>query len=118
MASDDSLLRGREAYERRAWGDAYARLSAADEQSPLGAEDLDRLGMAAYLTGRLEPAADAWERAYRVLLEAGEVARAVRCAYSLGRTLLLRGEHARGGGWLARAQRALEEASLDCVERG
>jgi len=118
MASDDSLLRGREAYERRVWGDAYARLSAADEQSPLGVEDLDRLGMAAYLTGRLEPAADAWERAYRVLLEAGEVARAVRCAYSLGRTLLLRGEHARGGGWLARAQRALEEASLDCVERG
>ena len=118
MASDDSLLRGREAYARRAWGDAYAGLSAADEQSPLGAEDLDRLGMAAYLTGRLEPAADAWERAYRVLLEAGEVARAVRCAYSLGRTLLLRGEYARGGGWLARAQRALEEASLDCVERG
>jgi DNA-binding CsgD family transcriptional regulator/tetratricopeptide (TPR) repeat protein len=118
MASDDSLPRGREAYERRAWGDAYARLSVADQQSPLGAEDLGRLGMAAYLTGRVEPAVGAWERTYHALLEGGEVARAVRCAYWLGGTLMLRGEHARAGGWLSRAQRVLEEVSLDCVERG
>ena len=118
MGADDAVLQGRDAYERRAWGEAYARLSAADEQGQLGAEDLGRLGMAAYLTGRIEPAVAAWERTYQALMECGEVTRAVRCAFWLGRTLVLRGEQARGGGWLVRAQRVLEEASLDCVERG
>jgi DNA-binding CsgD family transcriptional regulator len=118
MGADDAVLQGRDAYERRAWGEAYARLSAADEQGQLGAEDLGRLGMAAYLTGRIEPAVAAWERTYRALMESGKVTRAARCAFWLGRTLVLRGEQARGGGWLVRAQRVLEEASLDCVERG
>jgi DNA-binding CsgD family transcriptional regulator len=31
---------------------------------------------------------------------------------------LLMGEMARGGGWLARARRMIEEGNLDCVERG
>jgi DNA-binding CsgD family transcriptional regulator len=32
--------------------------------------------------------------------------------------LLLGGEEARGGGWLARAQRVLDDAKRDCAERG
>jgi hypothetical protein len=36
----------------------------------------------------------------------------------LGFNLLLRGEMARGGGWLARAQRQLEACGQDCVEQG
>ena len=32
--------------------------------------------------------------------------------------LLLRGETARSGGWLARSQRLLDEPRVDCVERG
>jgi len=36
----------------------------------------------------------------------------------LGLGLLHRGEVARGGGWLARARALLDEAQLDCVERG
>jgi hypothetical protein len=42
----------------------------------------------------------------------------VRCAFWLGIVLVLRGQHARAGGWLQRAHRALAEAGLDCVERG
>lgn len=118
MTTQDSLARGHEAYRRRAWGDAFGQLSAADAHGALEAEDLDRLGMAAYLTGRVDAAGEAWERAHRALLEAGEVARSVRCAFWLGLILLQRGEHGRGGGWIARAQRVLEEASLNCVERG
>lgn len=118
MTDDDPLARGRTAYAQREWGDAYARLSAADEHGSLGAEDLDRLGMAAYLTGGADAAAGAWERAHRAYVERDEVARGVRCAVWLGITLMLAGEHARGGGWLGRAQRVLEEAALDCVEQG
>jgi len=39
---------GREAYEHRAWGAAYEHLSGGSE---LGPEDLERLAVAANLTG-------------------------------------------------------------------
>lgn len=117
-AAADPAARGREAYERRAWSDAYAHLSAAERQGALAAADLERLAMAAYLTGGVVAAAGAWERAHLAYVAAGDVPRAVRCAVWLGLTLLNRGEHARGGGWLARAQRVLDESALDCVERG
>jgi len=51
-------------------------------------------------------------------LDHGETASAVRCAFWLGLTLDQRGEHARGGGWLALAQHVLQDVSLDCVEHG
>jgi DNA-binding NarL/FixJ family response regulator len=106
----------RAAYQRRAWTEAYQALSALDAESMLGAADLDRLGTAAYLIGRAEAAADGWERAHRSYLDSGAVAEAVRCAFWLGLTLMLGGEHARGGGWLARAGSVLAEAPPDCVE--
>ncbi len=114
----DPRARGRAAYERWSWGDAYGLLSAANEHAPLPAEDLDRLAVAAYLTGRFDAAGLAWEGAYRAFIERDQVARAVRCSFWHALTLVQRGEHARGGGWLARAQGALEESELDCVERG
>ncbi|WP_100444091.1 response regulator transcription factor [Glycomyces xiaoerkulensis] len=118
MPADEPLASGREAFERMAWRDAYQRLSEADRDRRLGAEDLDRLARAAYLIGRYEEAGESWERTHRSYLDRGEVPRAVRCAFWLGLTLLQRGEHARGGGWMGRAHRLLEESSLDCVERG
>jgi DNA-binding NarL/FixJ family response regulator len=42
----------------------------------------------------------------------------VRCSFWLGFCLLQEGEPARGNGWLARGRRLLDEAGLDCVERG
>ncbi len=47
-----ALERGREAYGRRAWGDAYRLLSRADQAAPLTGGDLELLATAAYLTGR------------------------------------------------------------------
>ena len=114
----DLVSRGQAAYERWAWSDAYALLSAADKAGRLRAEELDRLGMAAYLTGRVEPAVAAWERAHRAYLAGGETARGVRCAVWLGLSLVQRGDRARGGGWLARARRVLEDAALECAEQG
>ena len=45
-------------------------------------------------------------------------ARAARCAFWLAFGLLNRGEAARGAGWLARAQKLVDEAGPDCAERG
>ena len=118
MNSADLLVRGREAYARLAWRDAYEHLSAAAAQDSLDAHDLDRLARAAYLTGHIDAANDGWERTHRAFLDRGETALAVRCAFWLGLTLVQRGEPARGGGWLARAQHILEDAALDCVEQG
>jgi ATP/maltotriose-dependent transcriptional regulator MalT len=118
MTATDPVAAGRDAFDRWAWREAYERLAAADQLGTLGAADLDRLGMAAYLIGGMDDTAAAWERAHREYVAAGEVARAVRCAAWLGLTLLLDGEHARGGGWLGRAARELDDAALDCVEHG
>jgi hypothetical protein len=118
MATADALDRGRGAFGRHGWADAYSGLSAADREAPLSAEDLERLAMAAYLVGRDDDGADIWARAYHERLDFGDVPRAARCAFWLGFTLLHRGELARGGGWLARARRLLDNGHLDCVEQG
>jgi len=117
-SATDAVTRGREAYQQLSWRDAYEHLSAADQQASLDAEDLDRLARAAYLIGNLDTANETWERTHHAYLNRGETAPAVRCAFWLGLTLFLRGEHARGGGWLGRAQHILEDSALDCVERG
>ena len=44
--------------------------------------------------------------------------RAVRCAFWLAIGLFNRGEIARGGGWVARARRLLDDLQQDCVEQG
>ena len=117
--TDDPLAAAREAYGRRAWTDAYEGLRVADESAPLGAEDLDRLGVAAHLTGQAETAGVAWARAHRAWYDGGgDPGRAVRCAFWLGLTLMERGEQARGGAWFARVRRVLEECSPDRPEQG
>jgi predicted nucleotidyltransferase len=52
MRATDAVQRGRESYALHAWRDAYEALAAADEQTRLEAQDLDRLAMAAYLIGK------------------------------------------------------------------
>lgn len=113
-----ALVRGREALGRHAWGDAYAQLMAADRSRGLDAPDLDGAALAAYLTGKDAESEALWARAYRSWLDRGERCRAVRCAFWIGLPLLLQGETARGGGWLARGARLLEEHGGDCAEGG
>lgn len=118
MRTTEILDRGRVAFDRSLWGEAFARLSAADRDIALASEDLERLAVAAHLVGEDEASAVAWERAHRQFLDRGEVVRAVRAAFWLVFGLFIRGETARAGGWLARAQRLLDDHQLDCVERG
>src|SRR6266702_4785507 len=118
MTTTNALDRGRGAFARRAWADAYSGLSAADHEVPLSPEDLERLAVAAYLAGRDDDGAGILARAYHERLHLGDAPRAARCAFWLGFTLLHRGELARGGGWLARARRLLDDGDLDCIEQG
>lgn len=113
--TSEVIDQARTAFDRNAWSEARDLYATAND---LGPEDLERLAFSAYLTGRIESAADALERAHHSFIETGAVTRGVRCAFWLGMTLMQRGDHARGGGWFARAQHILDEHSLDCVERG
>ena len=79
-------------------------------RSSLGVDDLERLAVAAHLVGEDDASGQAWERAHLACLAAGDKERAARCAFWLGFALLLRGETARGNGWLARAERLVEDA--------
>ncbi|MET7619172.1 LuxR C-terminal-related transcriptional regulator [Streptomyces sp. NPDC005408] len=108
----------RDAFGRQAWRDAYTRFSYADHEELLGPDDLVLLAVAAFLVGCDAECAAATERAHHEYLRLGEAPQAVRCAFWLAVPLLLKGEMARGGGWLARAQRLIDDGQLDCVEQG
>jgi DNA-binding NarL/FixJ family response regulator len=110
--------RGRELYRRRAWAEAYAALSGADRDAPLGAEDLELLATAAYMLGRDEDYFAALERAHQAHVDAGDGLRAARCAFWLGLNLMLQREVGRATGWMGRAQRLVERDGRECVERG
>ena len=110
--------RGRRAYAARAWREAYAALSEADAAAPLGAPDLELLGMATAMLGHEAEWSDMLERAHYAYLESGETRRAVRCAFWIGIRLARAGEMGPATGWLGRAQRLLESEGEDCVERG
>jgi ATP/maltotriose-dependent transcriptional regulator MalT len=117
MSRSPALASGRAAYARRDWAAAYTHMSDADREAPLETEDLERLATAAYLIGRDAECAAAWARAHHDLLRRGDVARAVRCAFWLAFGLFSHGERARGGAWIERGRRLLDDAG-DCVERG
>jgi DNA-binding CsgD family transcriptional regulator/tetratricopeptide (TPR) repeat protein len=114
----EELAHARESYSSSAWRTAYESLVRADQLEPLGAEDLERLAISAYMLGREDEWRQVLERAYRAHSEAGEARRAVRCAFWIGIQLALRGEMGPATGWLGRAQRLLEREPGECVEHG
>ena len=114
----EGIARGRDAFDRQAWGRAYADLSAAARDEPLEIDDLERLGCAAYLVGRNDESSEVWARASQECARIGEVARAARFGFWLAFAFLNSGELAKGGGWLDRAQRLLDDRRIECVERG
>jgi DNA-binding CsgD family transcriptional regulator len=116
-SDDQGLTVGRDAFMRGAWAEAVRALQAADSEGSLGIEDLERLATGLHMLGRPDDANRIWERAHRAAAEAGDPARAARCAFHLVMSYGQRGEHAQAGGWHARATRILDEAGVDCIER-
>ena len=111
------LERARECHRLQAWADACDGFLAVDGSSGLQIDDLERLAEAAHVLGRCDLAVTASRRAYRIHVEAHNVGRAVRCAFYLWHSLVVKGDFAHAGGWLERAAR-LTETLPDCGERG
>jgi DNA-binding CsgD family transcriptional regulator len=118
MPAASALERGRDSFERKAWGSAYRELNAAARDAALCAEDLERLAFTARLLGNPTECADLLARAHQEFLNQGETARAARAAIWLAFHSHFRGEVARGNGWVARANRILEAHAQECVESG
>ena len=111
------LERARECFRRQAWADACDGFLAVDGSSTLEIEDLERLAEAAHILARCDLAVAASQRVYQIHVDAGDVGRAVRCAFYLWHSLVVKGDFAQAGGWLERAGR-LAEGYPDCGERG
>lgn len=114
----DAHDRGLAAFDSRRWADAYGQLVAADREEGLEPGALEPLSVAAYLMGRWEESVEVLARAHQEYLEGDDPVGAARCAFWLGFQLLMRGERARGAGWVARAERLLDGCGRDCEERG
>ncbi|MEU9394489.1 LuxR C-terminal-related transcriptional regulator [Streptomyces sp. NPDC048324] len=101
----------RAAYAQHRWG-AARDLFAAAAGGDLTAVDLERWGLAAFLTGHDAESDAARERAHHAYAGAGDVDGACRLAYWLALALTLRGEAARGGGWFGRVRSVLDAHSV------
>ena len=116
--SGRARTRAREAFAHGAWQTAYAELRAAEREGPLTLDDLERLALAADLTGRDAEASEMLGTLHQEHLAQGNVESAARFAFWLGFRLVMGGEPARGNGWLARARRVLDDAGAESVVRG
>jgi DNA-binding CsgD family transcriptional regulator len=118
VAGGGDLARGRDAAGRLAWAEAYAALTAAERSDALAGEDLECLACAAYLLGDADECRRVLQRAHLVYADVGNTRRAARCVFWVAFTLLLEGDLAQAGGWLARAFRLVRSEQDDCAERG
>ncbi len=114
----DALGRGRAAFIRKAWSDAYAQLTSADQERPLRPQDLATLAMTCYLIGRDSEGGEFLARAHHAFLKLEDAENAALCAFWLGFQLYTSGEEAKGNGWLSRARRVVDDRRLDSVIRG
>ncbi len=112
------IAHGRAAFEARAWGRARAHLAAADAESPLNADDLARLAMAAHLSGDDDFGDEVRQRLFHLCVDDDDTPGACRAAFFLGMSLMLRGEPAQGGAWIGRASDLAATLDDGCAERG
>jgi ATP/maltotriose-dependent transcriptional regulator MalT len=113
-----SLTRARTSFEQKAWADSYRLFEAADRETALEPEDLDRVATAAFLIGKDVESEVFRSRAHQAFLDRGEHEAAARSAFWLAFGLLQRRAMAPASGWLTRAERILEDANVDSVVRG
>lgn len=104
----DSLLAGRQAFERGSWEEAREALTAADREAELGPDDLRLLADASWWVGHPEETVAALERAHSGYLEAGEKPAAAFVAVQLGYLAFRRLSAAVGSGWLGKAEELLD----------
>ena len=99
------------------WMSAFTDLRSAHRQARLGAKDLERLAVAAYMVGKDSECQEAWIDAQHAWLAHGENERAAGCALWLALGLFFRGDMAPATGWVARGERLLGQCEADCIEQ-
>ena len=114
----DALHQARQHIARREWKNAHTAFGAADRTAPLEPEDRERWSLAAILAGQDAQCIAQLARAHQDFLTQQNASGAARCAFWLGMKLMDQGDRAQAAGWLARARRVLDDAGVDCVERG
>jgi class 3 adenylate cyclase len=105
----DLLAAAREAVRRHAWEEAREAFTSAEDEKPLVPADLESLANSCWWSGSPEAAVDALERAYAGFVETGDNDEAARLGVFLGYLAFRRGAFAVGSGWMAKAERLLED---------
>jgi tetratricopeptide (TPR) repeat protein len=113
---EDLLKRGRAAFERQEWTEAYELLAEADSCGLLETPDLELLAESAWWAGNIEECQRIRERAYAGYLERDQNARAGLMAAELAEDYYGKQSRSVASGWLKRAERLLEES--DSAEAG
>jgi DNA-binding NarL/FixJ family response regulator len=113
------LASARQHYARKAWAEAREEFLRAEQIRPLAHDDLFLLALSASLCGHESEMLATLERIYRAEADTGDALRAARAAFWLGfRLSVMAGEQSRASGWHVRAERQVERAGGECVERG
>jgi class 3 adenylate cyclase len=111
----DTLRAGRDAFQRHEWDQAYELLQAADSNTALAPEDLERLADAARWSRHYSEMLDTFERAEVSFERAGDRRGAARAAMQLAWEHYTRGDDAVMSGWFGRATTLLE-GDTECAE--
>ena len=102
--------RALDAASRGAWQDAFDLFTEADASGLVATADLPTFGNVAYAAGHLDMTVEVWERAYAELNEAGQSVPAAGAAVRVAMHLLFdTALMAPVRGWLARAERLLDD---------
>ena len=117
MVGAERLQSGLDCLQKRLWAEADQHLTEAQQSVELDASVLEQLAIARLLIGRQEASEECWISAHETYGREGDRRGASRCAFWLGLGLILRGETARGGGWLGQAHEALA-GEEECAEHG
>ena len=112
----DQLLEGRRALEGARWDAARAAFAAALAADPTP-DAHDGLGQALWFLGSAEDGIAARERAFEGYVRAGRCDEAARAAVWVSHQYFISGRASAARGWLARAERALEDAA-PCAGHG
>ncbi len=118
MQHDLAIEEGTKAYREGRWNDAFDIFQQCDRSRELEPDHQWIYGTSAYLTGAFSLSVEIWSKAHHHYLKDDHLSAAIRSAFWLGIILMNKGEKARGGGWLGRANSLVTENEWKGVERG
>ena len=109
MESGTDLRSAQQAAADHAWQEAFEGFRTVDASRVLSPEDLEELSEVAFWAGHVSEAIDARQRAYAIYEREGRADQAGSAALVASLLHFSRGDASVATGWLARAQRLLEE---------